>query len=545
MSSPAPAPQPSRPSAAAAAMARGATSGSTSGSGGDPPSDPTAGAFEIGLSNDTRTKTALHALVLVLPLAILIFWQALQDPNLDIELPILKLKLKIRELLPILLLLVSFMLHRAVRYARIVLWNILQAPAQMGKVARIALDDADAYKINSAYYDDVLDPMTVDLNIPLSNLERQWLKIVARFSFATFNVIMSLAIYGIIFVMLVVMCVYVTTELFSLTSQLNLMPLRPLWPIDPVSVIGVLVLGLAGLLLFLAWLNAAVIVLIAVLIIVVIVIFLIFGSIGFAWRTILFAPLRLVLRKLYVIVNDMRERHRVRVFERDMAAYLKRKAAPDEGRVAEYRVRLKLFNAANDLQSRCWKIQPHFGSKVLDRPSHKTEDRSAWKEIRTRYGFTDFFHCSRNLMGLALIAPIRIVENDGWRLHEILNQILDKYDIAPDTVLDALIQLQAGGVDNTDAGALTALITERNSEIVPAGAEIRRLQKKWERKLEKMIRRSSGAKTPFKLSEEAEAYFREPEEKNTAFNEPPPVRGGRDSKVVTLLLNILARMADA
>jgi hypothetical protein len=281
------------------AMGGSATSRSTSGSGGDPPSGPSAGAFEIGLSNDTRTKTALHALVLVLPLAILIFWQALQHPNLDIELPILKLKLKIMEVLPLLLLLVSFMLHRAVRYARIVLWNIGQAPEQMGEVARIALDDADAYKINSAYYDDVLDPMAADLNVPLNSLTRQWPMIVVQFSFATFNVIMSILTYGIIFMMLVVMCLYVSTELFSLTSPLTPIPIRPSWFRDPIRVIGILVFSLAGLLLFLAWLNAAVAVLIALLIILNLVLVPLFGGIAFVWRSILFALVRLVLRVLH------------------------------------------------------------------------------------------------------------------------------------------------------------------------------------------------------------------------------------------------------
>src|SRR5262249_20406256 len=155
-------------------------------------------------------------------------------------------KLKIREILPILLLLVSFMLHRALRYARIVLWNIVRAPEQMAKAARIALDDPDAYKINSAYYDDVVDPMTVDFST--RPVPSRLIPLVAPF-----NVIMSLAIYGIIFSMLVFMCWYVSTEL------LNLIDLKPTWPVDPVRVIGVLVLGLAGLLLFLAWLNAAII----------------------------------------------------------------------------------------------------------------------------------------------------------------------------------------------------------------------------------------------------------------------------------------------
>jgi hypothetical protein len=480
-----------------------------------------------------------------------IFWQALQHPDLDIELPILKLRLKIKELLPILLLLVSFMLHRAVRYARIVLWNIVQAPEQMGKIARIALDDADAYKINSAYYDDILDPMAADIDGPLNNLKRQWPRTLARFSFATFNIVMSLAAYGIIFVMLVVMCLYVSTELFSLVSPLKLIPLGPSWPIDPIRVIGVLLFSLASLLLLLAWLNAAVIVVMAILIIFGFVLVLALGSMVFIWRTILlfmwrtilFAPLRFVLRKLHEIANAMRQRHRDQIFERDMAAYLKRKAEPEEQRVLEYRARLKLFNAANDLQNRYWEIYPRFGSKVLGRPSYKEED-PVWKDIRTRYGLTDLFICCRNLMGVALIAPIGIVENDGWRLHRILTRILDRYDIAP-TPLDALIMIETSGLGNRDAAGLTALITERNSMIVPAGAEIRRLYRKWARKLEKLRKRNSDAKQTYELSEKAEKYFREPEEKNTAFHELPPVRGGHDSKVVTRLLNTLARAADA
>ena len=306
----------------------------TSGGDGGAPSKRRAGAVEIWLSDDSRMKTALHALILILPIAVLIFWQALQHPSLEIELPIIKLKLQIKDLLPVLLLLISYMLHRAVRYTRIVLWNVWQSPDQMGEVARIALDDAEAYKINSAHYQDVLDSMTADLSKRLNKLGREWLRKVTWFSFESFNVIMSIAIYSIIFLMLVVMCLYVSSELLSLASSQDLVHVKPSWPIDPAHVIGVLVFGLASLLLFLAWLNAAITVLTALWVICVLVAVPVFRAIGVVWRTPLFEPTRSVLRDLCEIAAEMREKHRDRLFERDKAAYSARKGAPEGRRVA-------------------------------------------------------------------------------------------------------------------------------------------------------------------------------------------------------------------
>jgi hypothetical protein len=97
-----------------------------------PPVNPT-GAFEIQLSNDNRLKSALHSLILVLPVAILIFGEALRHPDADIELPIIKLKLHVSAILPIFLMILSYVLHRAMRYARIVLWNNVQSPEQMAR----------------------------------------------------------------------------------------------------------------------------------------------------------------------------------------------------------------------------------------------------------------------------------------------------------------------------------------------------------------------------------------------------------------------------
>jgi hypothetical protein len=130
---------------------------------GGPHPKNSAGPFEIQLSNDERCKDALHKLVLVLPLTILIFEQALLHPDRAIKLPLIDLELEVREVTPLFLMLISFMLYRALRYSRIVLWTIIHVPQQRNAVCQIALDDTEAYKMNSAYYEETLDPMAVSL----------------------------------------------------------------------------------------------------------------------------------------------------------------------------------------------------------------------------------------------------------------------------------------------------------------------------------------------------------------------------------------------
>jgi hypothetical protein len=65
--------------------------------------------FKIASS---RLKSALHRLILVLPVTLLIFAEALRHQDEKIELPILKLGIQIRLVMPLFLLLISYMLSR-------------------------------------------------------------------------------------------------------------------------------------------------------------------------------------------------------------------------------------------------------------------------------------------------------------------------------------------------------------------------------------------------------------------------------------------------
>jgi hypothetical protein len=168
-----PTPEPSGSAPAVAGYS--STSATQGGASNPPPSGP--GAFEAQLKNDSRVKANLHALILVLPLAILIFGEALQHPKADIELPIIKLKLQVASVLPIFVMIISYMLHRAMRYTRIVLWTIGNSPEILTKVVKIALDDTETYKVNSIYYEDMLDPMAAELFAPLTNDKRRWLQL--------------------------------------------------------------------------------------------------------------------------------------------------------------------------------------------------------------------------------------------------------------------------------------------------------------------------------------------------------------------------------
>jgi hypothetical protein len=396
-----PAPKPDQ----SAAATFEASTYSTSGSDGGAPPTSQAGALGAQLSNDRRLKLSLHVLILVLPLTILIFGEALRHPEADIELPIIQLKLRVESVLPIFLMILSYMLHRAMRYARIVLWNIVYKPDQMAKLARIALDDTEAYKMNSAYYEEVLDPMAAALMSPLSNLERQWPRLVAWISLASFNVIISLVLYGIILLMLVIMCLHISAGLLSVAASLNAFSFRPHWPIEPTQAIDILILGLSTSLLFLAWLNAAWIALIFLLAVVGL---LAIGAVILTRQTVVFAPVRFVLRTIYDAASQLREKRRDRHFAKEMAAYKTRKDAPNDERIGEYRSRLRLFDAAKAFRSRARDVEHNFGERIFDGGRTGVDTGSEWSDLSDRYGFTNLSMCAYLLMVFAQRFPCRL-----------------------------------------------------------------------------------------------------------------------------------------
>jgi hypothetical protein len=77
----------------------------------------------IQLASDGRYRDKLHIMMLVLPVSILIFIEALQHPTEKVKLPLIGLELKIELVLPMLLLVITYLLYRALRYSRRLLVN--------------------------------------------------------------------------------------------------------------------------------------------------------------------------------------------------------------------------------------------------------------------------------------------------------------------------------------------------------------------------------------------------------------------------------------
>jgi hypothetical protein len=130
------------------------------------------------------------------------------------------------------------------------------------------------------------------------------------------------------------------------------------------------------------------------------------------------------------------------------------------------------------------------------------------------------------------------------------SDFLAAYVDPPDDALLAIIgKAKARSLSDTEREQAATQMRARNATISPRGTEIRRLYEHWQRLLTKLITGKSTLYAPgadvFKLLETAEKYFKEPESKNTAFNEPVPVRGAWDSKIVTYLLELLELIADA
>jgi hypothetical protein len=236
-----------------------ATEYSSQGSGAPPsdtPPDNRASALEAQLTNGTRLKTALHRLVLVLPLTLIIFVEALRHQEENVKLPLLELDIKIASVIPIFMMLICYMLYRAMRYCRIVIWTVLILPEQINSVTQIVLDNTEAYKIKSAYYEEVLDPMVADVVAELQNSKSNLVRALSSNALPMLNWIKSFVVYCFIFLVLTFMLFYVSQELFYATTSLKIDGFKFRWLSEPTAAIDVLLLGLSSLLLLFSWLNA-------------------------------------------------------------------------------------------------------------------------------------------------------------------------------------------------------------------------------------------------------------------------------------------------
>src|SRR5689334_7659 len=100
--------------------------------------------------------------------------------------------------------------------------------------------------MNSAHFEGVFDPMAAALTAPLADLKREWMRLLAMSSFVGFNVVTSLVVYGIVLLMLLIMCFYVSRELLSVAASLDALNFKPRWPIEPAHAIVILILNRNG-----------------------------------------------------------------------------------------------------------------------------------------------------------------------------------------------------------------------------------------------------------------------------------------------------------
>jgi hypothetical protein len=520
---------------------------STSGSGGsgeNPPADR-IGALEIGLANDGRMKSALHRLALVLPLTLLIFEQALRQPALEIELPILKLKVTLQSILPIFLMLISYMLYRAQRYARIVLWSIVYLPRNMERVGQIVLDNSDAFKINSAYYEEVVDPMAAALLVRWKNLRSQWTRAISWYAAVGFNLAVALVVYSIIFLILTIMAAYVSQQWLALLPPLKLADFRPPWQFVSTKAIELLVFGISALLLLLAWSNAVSTIAVALWTIARCLLLVFVRMIVLISGTFAFAPVRPLFRGMFVTGTWIREKRRDSSLAKQNSAYMRRKYKflKESPSAADFKIRLELDRHLRNLTIRLGKIRVNFGRKVL-RGRGQYEENTEWSKTIDQYGFTSLSLCISALQVLAQLAPADFLADDWQQFYARLNELLDAYEVSPPDSFVKLMKEQT--ITPTEREQAAETIRKWLESVPSKKNEISALREECDRKLSSIVSPKDGRYVYFdiyKLKEVAGKYFAQSEMEVAEFTEQPPVRGARDWTIVSYLLDIFRRAA--
>jgi hypothetical protein len=242
-----------------------ATQASSSLSGGDAP--PPKTILATRLATDERYKSALRRIVFVLPLTLLIFTEALRNPTHEVQLPIIGLKILLQSAMPTFFLIICYMVFRGIRYSRLILLEIFDIPSRTNQLVQIVVDNADAYKIDSTYYDESLDPTTAELIEEFQKKPR----LAGAFNAVLiwFNIFKVFWIYGLIFSLLFFIALYVSNELLALVTQ-EFAGLNATTLLGTSKAVDIVVLCLSAALMLLGWLNAAIVLLLLLLIIVMI-----------------------------------------------------------------------------------------------------------------------------------------------------------------------------------------------------------------------------------------------------------------------------------
>jgi len=204
---------------------------------GHPPSGTGAATMAMGkLAQDGLVKY-----LILLPLAVLLMDRAIEARGDGVTIPPFKSPLLVSDILPILLLGISYMLYRATRYSRILATAYVLRADRLMAAVDIALDDPKLLSATTSY-DSVVDASVADLDLWFTNdgrgsrLHRAFRSFVGWFNVAKFA-----SFYLICQALLLLILAKYSVHVFSEFS-------------DDISV-GNLVLGMAALFLLLSWLS--------------------------------------------------------------------------------------------------------------------------------------------------------------------------------------------------------------------------------------------------------------------------------------------------
>jgi hypothetical protein len=534
-----PAPEPERASSHSSAAL------TTSGDGGGATPGSPAGPFETELSNDNRLKGALHKLVLVLPPTILILEQALLHPDEKIKLPLVDLELRVHDITPIFLMLVCYMLYRALRYARIVLWTFSNSQEKMNTVGQIILDNTEAYKLNAACYEEVLDPMAAASVALWARWKPIWFRDLSWAAWGGFNVLKSLILYGFIFLLLVLLALYTSKEALSVVASRQLSPWQIRWFAEPTVGIDAIILCISSLMLLLAWSNAAATVLLAVWTVLI----RILGLVVVSFRI----PMRCLIRRLYRWAIEFRAQHREKTFATELSAYREQmeRYVAERPDAAELRKRMQLYTATLSLEERFWRVTDYFGTITLGEDEYLIET-SERRQLNELYGLESLTTARYYFLAIAHLALVDFVLGDGWKLYERLDDCIKSYEIRPqERIMIAINRMRFERQRQPTEAEKIWLRDElraRLDTIVSRKQDILSVKRNLHSTFLKLPRTSQADPGTygalFEEEKAAEAYFTQPTSTGAKFPGRPPLPGSKDSKKVTLLLALIERVVD-
>jgi hypothetical protein len=487
----------------------------------------------IRLASDGRYRNKLHVMILVLPVSILIFIEALRHPKDKIKLPIIGLDLEINSLLPLLLLVICYLLYRAIRYSRRLLVNILVLPSQ---VAEIAFDSKEAFKVDTAY-DEVVDEMLIDF----LDHENRFVRAVARFVFTGSNVFMSAAIYGLIFVILVYAALFVTSEIPTVLASNQFDPFKPRWPSDPSLALNLLLLGLCAFLLGLAWINAGIVLIVVslgllalILVIVVGGLFAIGRLVRAIYRSRFFLPLKWIFGAAMASVLWLRERSREKRFRIEEARYdeLVQEFKKSPAFVG-YVERLQMYSKLSEERPRLVLINRVIREDARPRYSYETD----WWPLMKRSGLNAVEACVDLLAGLLQHAPLDQVKAQ----YERLKPIVDAF--SPDeTLLDASRHWET--LDSVEKEKSVADLRKWLTAMPSREIELDSMQIELQAAIKGLDQEGRAISRVYFGDhwDEASKYFARPSLENAGLSTAKPIRGSHDWRAVTYLIDILGRL---